>query len=79
MSQYASAISTASGCRARTRPMTYGQNSSAGAGPACSPQVLANTSLVSSIAMSQRTPSHWSSDAAEHVGGGLPQPGVGTR
>jgi hypothetical protein len=58
MSQYASAMSTASGCRSRTREITSGQNSSAGAGPAYLPQVRANTSLVSSIAMSQRTPSH---------------------
>ncbi len=40
--------------------MTYGQKSSAGAGPARSPQVLAKTSFIISIAMSQRTPSAWS-------------------
>ena len=60
MSQYASARNRKSGCaafvrrdqrRASTRP--------GGAGPARSPHVRAKTSLVISIAMSQRSPSHW--------------------
>ena len=38
--------------------MTPGQSSSPGGGPARAPQVLAKTSLISSMAMSQRTPSH---------------------
>ena len=60
MSQYASAMNTRSGWAALTRPISAGQYSSAGAGPARSPQVRANTSLVISIAMSQRSPSHCS-------------------
>ena len=39
--------------------MTAGQNSSAGSGPGRAPQVRAKTSLVISMAMSQRIPSHW--------------------
>ena len=53
-------MNSRSGCAARTRPMSVGQKSSGGTGPARSPHVRANTSLVISIAMSQRTPSHCS-------------------
>ena len=63
MSQYASAMKRKSGCARLVRSISAGQYSSAGTGPARSPQVRANTSLVISIAMSQRTPSHW--DAIE--------------
>lgn len=48
------------GWRARTRGMTYGQKSSAGVVPARSPQVFPKMSFISSMAMSQRTPSAWS-------------------
>ena len=59
MSQYASAMNSRSGWAAfaradQRRPVLVG-----GAGPARSPQVRAKTSLVISIAMSQRSPSHW--------------------
>ena len=60
MSQYASAISTVSGCRVRSSAMTAGQNSSSGRCPARLPQVFAKMSLNISMAMSQRIPSHWS-------------------
>jgi hypothetical protein len=40
------------------RAISEGQYSAAGAGPARSPHVRANTSSVISIAMSQRSPSH---------------------
>jgi hypothetical protein len=46
------------GACASTREITPGQKSSPGAVPARSPHVRANTSVMSSIAMSQRTPSH---------------------
>ena len=58
MSQYASAMNRKSGCAALTRPITVGQKSASGAEPARSPHVRPNTSLVISIAMSQRSPSH---------------------
>ena len=50
----------ASGCVSRIAPMTSLQYSVAGAGSTRSPQVPANTSFRRSMAMSQRTPSHWS-------------------
>ena len=40
--------------------ITVGQYSAAGSGPTASPQVRANTSFMTSMAMSHRTPSHWS-------------------
>src|SRR5436305_307537 len=52
-------MNSASGWAAFTRPISPGQYSSPGGGPARSPQVRAKTSFVISIAMSQRTPSHW--------------------
>ena len=55
MSQYASAMNSSPGCVHFTRPISAGQNSSAGAATS---HVRANTSLVISIAMSQRSPSH---------------------
>ena len=61
-------MNTRSGCAALTRPISAGQYSSAGAGPARSPQVRANTSLVISIAMSQRTPSHCAPIADQRLG-----------
>ena len=55
--------------------MMTGQNSSSGRWPARSPQVLPKMSLVISIAMSQRMPSHWSamSDSVWAVAAG-PRP-----
>ena len=58
MSQYASAASTTCGCCPRNSPITAGQNSSGGAAPARVPQVLAKMSLIMSMAMSHRMPSH---------------------
>ena len=43
-----------------SRPITVGQNSSAGGGPVRPCQVLSKTSFVMSMAMSQRIPSHCS-------------------
>ena len=63
MSQYASATNRKSGWAAFVRPIRVGQYSSCGAGPARSPHVRAKTSLVISIAMSQRSPSHCSAIA----------------
>ncbi len=58
MSQYTSAMNRKSACACLQRAISIGQKSASGAAPARSPQVRANTSLVISIAMSQRTPSH---------------------
>ena len=59
MSQYASAIRTVSGCRVRSSAIDgRARTPPYGGCPARVPQVLAKTSLVMSIAMSQRMPSH---------------------
>ena len=75
MSQYASAMNSRSGWASLTRPISAGQYSAAGAGPARSPHVRANTSLVISIAMSQRSPSHWPPISISVSGDRSPQRG----
>ena len=75
MSQYASARNRKSGCAAFVRPIRVGQYSSCGAGPARSPHVRAKTSLVISIAMSQRSPSHCAADRDQGLRDGLAQSG----
>ena len=66
-------MNTRSGCVHFTRAISCGQNSSAGGS---SPHVRAKTSLVISIAMSQRSPSHCAADVDQHVGDRAAQPGV---
>ena len=75
MSQYASARNRKSGWAAFVRAIRVGQYSSCGAGPARSPHVRAKTSLVISIAMSQRSPSHCSPIAIRVSRDGLAQRG----
>ena len=59
MSQYASAMNTKPGRSALTAGITVGQYSLSGRGATRPPHVRSKTSFVTSIAMSQRTPSHW--------------------
>src|SRR6478609_1297823 len=60
MSQYASARNRNPGWFSRTAAITVGQYSVSGAGPTRVPQVRVNTSFIINMAMSHRTPSHWS-------------------
>ena len=75
MSQYASAMNRKSGCAAFVRAISAGQYSSGGAGPARSPHVRAKTSLVISIAMSQRSAVALLADRDQGLGDGLAQSG----
>ena len=67
------------GCAALTRAISGGQYSSAGAAPARSPHVRAKTSLVISIAMSQRSPSHWPPMSMQRLGDRVAQRRARTR
>ena len=62
-----------SGCRSRTDADHRRPELGRRRRPAGSPQVCANTSVIISMAMSQRMPSHWSAMADQRLDGRVPQ------